>query len=608
MHKDLRLRGIIVFGLVFIGLCGLLWWEDRPVSPLPVKGDRLIVFDPADAVWLELSSAGASPIRCEKKAAGWVLVRPEPEGVRADAREIAGILEALSKARIVDVIARAPKDLAGFGFDAPPAAAARIGLKDGEKLSIACGSDIPLNLMYVYGRSSASPDLYMLFNGVRQAIRKSPFELRDRRVLSFDPDRIYRIEIASNGKRINLERKPSWQITDPLKTLADQEKVSALIEKFARVEMKAIFPEKTDRPEAIGLAPPRVELRLWSSDIEEPIRLRLGAPGDSGGVYAQSDRIEEPFLLENLLQEHLSNRTEKQIDRIAGDPMEDPIKDPIKDLVASLAETRALVFDRSRISFIRWESGGIEVALEREEDGSWNLRKPFHALADESAVDMLLRGISSLRVTGFPEQRAFAEKTLPPGSLKIGLENREGGEQVLELAPGADAAAYLGRSSLHARGFDADPAMAAALFDLDPEKLRDRHLLRFDPVRIERIEIRYPDRRITCEKKGGFWQITQPSLGIADGPLVWKMLFALVEARFERIAGDGRSPCDSAASPSLEILLWQEAAESADTLKVVLDGGRQAVALSSTAGGCLIAPAAVFEGLPQSAGELVFRR
>jgi hypothetical protein len=604
MHKDLRLRGIFVFLLVFIGLCGLLWWEDRSVSPLPVKGDRLIGFDPADALWLELSPAGASPIRCEKKAAGWVLVRPEPEGVRADAQAIAGILETLSKARIVDVIARAPKDLAGFGFGAPPAAAARIGLKGGEKLSIACGSDIPLNRMYVYGRNSASPDLYMLFSGVRQAIRKSPFDLRDKRVLSFDPDRICRIEIASNGKRIILERQSSWQITDPLEALADQEKVSALIERLARVEMKAIFPEKTGSPETIGLAPPRFELRLWSSDIEEPIRLRLGAPGDSGGIYAQSDWVEEPYLLENPLQEHLSNRTEKQIDHLS----EDPIKDPIKDLVASLTETRALVFDRSRISFIRWESGGIEVSLEREEGGSWHLQKPFHALADESAVDMLLRDISGLRVTGFPEQGTFAEKNLPPGSLKIGLENREGGEQVLELAPGADAAAYLGRSSMHARGFDAEPTMAAALFDLDPEKLRDRHLLRFDPVRIKRIEIRYPDRRITCEKKGGFWQITQPSLGIADGPLVWKMLFALKEARFERIAGDGRSPCGSAASSSLEIHLWQEAAESADTLKVVLDGGRQAAAVSSTAGGCLITPAAVFEGLPQSAGELVFRR
>lgn len=247
--------------------------------------------------------------------------------------------------------------------------------------------------------------------------------------------------------------------------------------------------------------------------------------------------------------------------------------------------------------------------VELEKQGPfWRLLRPIQARADTERVNDLLGALKTRIRKRVPLNDK--EYGLDRPQLILTLTTEDGIRK--EFLFGDKGVSY----SLYMRERnDKDTALIESytLDDLSktPEELRDRNVLRFDPVDVRRVEVRRRSTRIVAERGDGTWSLKEPVALPANPKAVEKTLEVLSSLRVSAFLSENVADFApfGGANPPLQVIL-QFKDGSAHTLNVVdtpTQKGRIVVSVSGEGVVAAVSPE-FLANLPKSAFDWRDRR
>ena len=183
----------------------------------------------------------------------WQLAEPKQQGADQDAaKSLIGSLSALNADKVVEDKAA---DLSAYGLNAPTMDVT-VTKKDGKSQDLLIGDDTPTG-GGSYAKLAGDPHVYTIATYVKTAIDKTPNDLRDKRLLTFDQDKLTRVDVlTAKGETIEFGKnnQNDWQILKPKPMRADGSQVEELIRKLKDAKMDATISDEDAKKAAAGFA------------------------------------------------------------------------------------------------------------------------------------------------------------------------------------------------------------------------------------------------------------------------------------------------------------------------------------------------------------------
>ncbi len=193
--------GLITALGVLVVLGGLVWWSNKhPTTEAASKtppAPKLISVDAKQIDDIVLAKTGRDPIR-----AGISLLiagrSPSPCPMPADqdaVNMLTGSLATLNADRLID---EHPSSLNEFGLTNPPVEI-DVTLKGGKTTKLLLGSDTPSGTG-TYAKLASDPKVYTLPTYTKTSFDKTVNDLRDKRLLTFNQDKLTSVAITAKGQ------------------------------------------------------------------------------------------------------------------------------------------------------------------------------------------------------------------------------------------------------------------------------------------------------------------------------------------------------------------------------------------------------------------------
>jgi hypothetical protein len=242
----MQVRGLLV-AVVLLALLGAgVYWSDRQKSAEEAKeasGDatKLIHIKDEAVRKMEIQRREAPPLVLERDGSNqWQMRAPETWRVDQEAAgQVASTYVGLAYDRVLDEKAT---DLASYGL-ADPAVTLTATTKDGKTAKLLMGDESPTGTG-VFAKLGDDPRVFLVPLNAKTSIDKSPADVRDKRLLVFEQEKLTRLELASKTGPVEFGRNAQneWQIVRPKPQRADNSKVDELIQKLAEARMDTSLP------------------------------------------------------------------------------------------------------------------------------------------------------------------------------------------------------------------------------------------------------------------------------------------------------------------------------------------------------------------------------
>ncbi len=236
----MRERNLLVAALVLAALSGAVWWAKRhpqaAASTTPAAATAKLVDIPAAQVQeIDLNKKGGSALSLQRQNGKWAITSPEV--LPADQDAVNGIASSLNPLTADNVVEEKAADLSKYGLNAP-SLTVTVHENNGKSEALYFGDDIPAGSL-VYARSGASPKVYAVASSTKTSLDKSTNDLRDKRLLTFDSNKLTRIELVSGKSDIEFGKNNGndWQILKPQPYRADSFQVEELLRKLTEAKM-----------------------------------------------------------------------------------------------------------------------------------------------------------------------------------------------------------------------------------------------------------------------------------------------------------------------------------------------------------------------------------
>ncbi len=235
----MRLR-LLIAAVVLAGLAGGVYYSNKhkaadaakPPSDAPPK---ILTLTEADITKIVLKKKDADATVLEKNAAGkWQLTAPQQYAADQDAvNQLVSAAASVASDRVVEEKA---SDTAAYGFQVP-SLAVDITTKGGKTSKLRIGDDTATN-SGAYVMLEGDPRIFTAASYVKTGLDKSVNDLRDKRLLTFEQDKLSRVELIAKKQDIEFGRdKDQWQIVKPKPLRADGLQVEEMIRKVKDAKM-----------------------------------------------------------------------------------------------------------------------------------------------------------------------------------------------------------------------------------------------------------------------------------------------------------------------------------------------------------------------------------
>jgi hypothetical protein len=245
---------IAVALLAIVG--GGIWWSNKKQAATPEKSptdtSTKLLTIPADQ-FQEIRIKKLTETQDLKLVDGkWRIVEPKP--LAADQDSVTSMVTSLSALTADKTIDDNPSDLSSFGLTTPTHDIT-ITKKDGKTAGVLVGDATPTNSGN-YAKLSDSPKVYTIASYVKTGLDKSDNDLRDKRLMTFDSDKITRVVLAAKGTPVEFGKNAQneWQILKPSPLRADATQVDSLVSKLKDAKMDAIVSDEDAKKAAAGFA------------------------------------------------------------------------------------------------------------------------------------------------------------------------------------------------------------------------------------------------------------------------------------------------------------------------------------------------------------------
>jgi hypothetical protein len=242
------LGAICVLGV----LAGLIWWSNKhpAVDANATKTPaipKIIALDPKQINGIRIARNGTDPIELAKLAETWEIAKPQMLHADQDTVDmLANSLATLNGDRLID---EHPADLKQFGL-ADPAEEVDVMLKSGKTEKLLIGGDAPAD-GGTYVKTADDPKVYSIATSTKSGFEKTLNDLRDKRLLTFNQDKLTSVTLAGKGPAIEFGKNTAgdWQITKPKPMRADTLLVDDLVRKLKDAKMDLSAEDKTVKEE-----------------------------------------------------------------------------------------------------------------------------------------------------------------------------------------------------------------------------------------------------------------------------------------------------------------------------------------------------------------------
>lgn len=304
----MRARGLLITAVILAGLSGLVYWsnqyqkrkKEEPDKDAPPK----IINIPQDSiVRIEIRRRGQEqPVAIEKGQDGqWRIV--SPENLPADQDTVRSLLSTASELTANRLLEEQATDLRTYGLD-PPAVEVTIRQNNGKALKLLLGDETPTG-SYYYAKLQGDPRVFTLASWNKTSLDKSAWDLRDKRLLTFDSNKLTRIELVRKGQTIEIGKNAQneWQILKPQPMRADGGNVETLISRLQDAKMDTTEPtaEQAKKAQAAFAKAERVAIvRVTDAAGTQELEVRKTKEGD---YYARSSVVAGIWKITNWVGE-----------------------------------------------------------------------------------------------------------------------------------------------------------------------------------------------------------------------------------------------------------------------------------------------------------------
>jgi|SRR5579871_363340 len=237
-------KGLLIAVAVLAVLGGLTWWSNKKQASANKSTDTAtkILSIPSDQVQEIRLKKPAETIDVKQQNGKWQLT--QPESLPADSDAVTTMVSSLSSLNADTVVDAKAADLAPYGLQ-HPTVDVQIIKKDGKTDNLLVGDETPTG-SGSYAKLANDPRVFTIASYVKGNFDKTPNDLRDKRLLTFDSDKLTRVELMSNGQDMEFGKnnQNEWTILKPKPYRADGSQVDTLVTNLKDAKMDLSEDEK----------------------------------------------------------------------------------------------------------------------------------------------------------------------------------------------------------------------------------------------------------------------------------------------------------------------------------------------------------------------------
>ncbi len=360
-------------------------------------------------------------------------------------------------------------------------------------------------------------------------------------------DDVQKIEFQTHNVKISFQKgeNAKWQISAPLEAEADQIEVDRLSNDFSDLQYSRIVEAEPEDLKKYGL--PGSKIALFTKDRTDPVTILVGFENPLDNTFFAKRTDENKVVLISSTFKNLLEKT---------------------------------VFDFRKKNIFQFESNDVgkfkikakNKTWEAQKDkNEWWLKKPFHALAEESRINTLLTKLSDLKANEFASEEKGQDNLKPYGLLKPDYKiifsfPTTGQETTFYLHKKEDT--VYATTSMSSKIIKVDDSVLDEL-DKEPEEYREKKVAIFYSWEVDRLQVKKEDLTITVVKnEDGKWTFESEDKTEADEDKIGNLIRELNDLKAESFIDP---PIDLKKSglekPEWEITIRTKG--SKDTIKII---------------------------------------
>jgi Domain of unknown function (DUF4340) len=234
-------KGLLIAVVLLAVLAGLTWWSNRTQaakekSPSTDANTTKLLTIPDDQFKeIRIAKLTGETIDLQKQNGKWRMTAPKAQSADQDtAGSMQSTLANVSSDKLVEDKAA---DLKPYGLDRPTLDV-QVVRNDGKTDHLLIGDDTPTG-SGAYAKLANDPRVFTVGSTTKTSLDKRPDDLRDKRLLTFDSDKLSRVELNAKGGTVEFGKNAAneWTIVKPRPLRADGSSVDTLISKLKDAKM-----------------------------------------------------------------------------------------------------------------------------------------------------------------------------------------------------------------------------------------------------------------------------------------------------------------------------------------------------------------------------------
>jgi len=347
---------------------------------------------------------------------------------------------------------------------------------------------------------------FVYFYEIRGEKKREEASEKEKKVFQFEQKDIASLTIKTGNEEFALQKdKDAWKLTKPIETKADKSAVDSIAIDLASAKIDRNIDEQNIDWKKYGLDPPTVKLSAKLNDGKS-YGIELGEKDFTDfSVFARIPGQNKVLVLPSSL---LTSANKKLFD---------------------LRDKTVIEFQRDQIKEMTIEVKGKEYSFEKNGE-DWMIKKPFQSRGDRSEIGSIVSDLEFAKVEEFVRS--------PEASLRMyGLQKPEIRVNLLLGDNRARKTLLVGKkvdSFYYAKDESRTPVFKIKedlykKLSLDPQKVRDKKLIRFERGDISQIDVKFQDKAFSFSKGSDEkWKIIKPE-GHKDKPIIEYKIFWPVE-------------------------------------------------------------------------------
>jgi len=333
----MKFARLLIAAAVLAGLGGVLYWSNRSEAakarkPDPKAPPKILDLKETDIKQIEIRHGDGETAVLKRNDAGkWSIAAPQP--LAADQSAVSTLSTAASTLTSDRVVDENASNLPSYGLN-PARIGITLTMADGKTHVLRIGEDTPTE-----GDSYAMLDgdkrLFTIASTSKMALDKQSKDLREKHLLTFDQDKLSRVELEVAGKPpLEFGRAGTdWQILKPKPMRADTFQVDDLVRKLKDAAMDTETDPKAAAA-AFASGQKTATAKVTGAEGTETLEVRK----DKDDYYAKSSTQDGAYKITkdagDALNKSLEDfRNKKVFDFGFNDPNRIEIKDGAKTRV-----------------------------------------------------------------------------------------------------------------------------------------------------------------------------------------------------------------------------------------------------------------------------------